>query len=121
MWSGNNYGYDNSEMLMPRLCADTPLTDCTFSFHLTSESVTSYLDFGAPDSSIVTDPTESAWIYIEEKSLRLKSMVTGFRWDQKSEWGKKKTSMLLHQLNAFLALKLLASMDLPEDDIFGIF
>ena len=41
MWSGNEPGYDNTEMLLPGLCADSLLLkdqECIFSFYLTGTS-----------------------------------------------------------------------------------
>ena len=87
MWSGNKDGYDNSEMLMPRLCADNSLTDCIFSVYLSpEEGGTSYVDFGKPDSSIVKDPSKTAWMDIN-KGNDWSSTVNGFRWGP--EWTKK--------------------------------
>lgn len=101
MWSGNFPDYDKSEMLMPGLCDDTLLTDCSFSWYLTGVSGTSYIDFGTPDSSIVTDPSESAWIDIAE-SPWWSSTVKGFRWGPNTEWGNKdKNEYAIKETEAF--------------------
>ena len=72
---------------MPSLCKDSSLTDCIFSFYLTGTDGSSYIDFGTPDTSIVTDVNESVWINIEAEDPWWTSKVNGFRWGP--EWDDK--------------------------------
>jgi hypothetical protein len=60
LWSGNTFFNDPSVMMMPGLCADSSMTECVFSFYLTTTAGSSYIDFGAINTSIVTDDTKIA-------------------------------------------------------------
>jgi len=44
----------------------------------------SYIDFGAVDSSVVTDTDETLWLDITSENYWWSQKVTGFRWG--SEW-----------------------------------
>ena len=66
-------------MVMRGLCRDGSLEVCIFSFYLTGTSGSSYIDFGTIDTSIVTDPSETAWIDIEEAD-EWGNRLNGFRW-----------------------------------------
>ena len=68
---------------MPQLCQDSSLEVCVFSFYLTGTSGSSYIDFGIVDPLIVTEPSESAWIDIEETD-EWGNRVNGFRWGPES-------------------------------------
>ena len=121
MWSGNAFGYDKSEMLMAGLCADIPLEDCSFSWYLTSEVDTSYLDFGKPNSSIVTDQNESAWIDIDKDDLWWSSTVSGFRWSPGTQWGKKDRNEYAFTPTKGLTDTGSSCLFGPEEDIISIF
>ena len=69
LWSGGKTGYDNAEMLMPGLFADSTITENVFSFYMTGLDGASYIDFGAVDPSIVTDPNETFWLDITSENL----------------------------------------------------
>jgi len=78
MWSGNYWQDNRNEMVMRGLCRDGSLEVCIFSFYLTGTSGSSYIDFGTIDTSIVTDPSETAWIDIQEAD-EWGNRLNGFR------------------------------------------
>ena len=79
MWAGNTGSSDETEMLMPNLVADSTISDNIFSFYMTDTDGQSYIDFGAIDSSVVTNSGDV--VYIDSESSEWwKNQVTGFRW-----------------------------------------
>lgn len=81
MWSGNRNGYSDAEMLQPGLFDDNVITQNVFSFYLTGLFGTSYIDFGAIDTSLVTDTNDILWMDILDNDYWWTQKVTGFRWD----------------------------------------
>lgn len=76
---GSEYDWNNiSTQFMEELNTDSNITEMTFSLYLTDDSGSSYIDFGAPNTSVYTDPVVT--IDIEEETEFWASKVTGLRW-----------------------------------------
>jgi len=83
LWNGNVNGYDKKEMLMEKLVADGAISEQTFSFYLDGQSGDSYVDFGAPNTSVMST-SSVAYIPILEETHYWSSKITGFRWGSSS-------------------------------------
>ena len=79
MWSGITDSADQTEMFMNGLMATGGISEKTFSFYLTGVDGESYIDFGAPNESVMDG--DITWININETSDWWTSDVTGFRFD----------------------------------------
>ena len=79
MWSGITDSADQSEMFMNGLMANGGISEKTFSFYLTGVDGDSYIDFGAPNESVMDG--DITWIEINETSDWWTSDLTSFRFD----------------------------------------
>ena len=76
LWSGNSLYAKQDEIFMNKLMASSDISEKIFSFYLTGVKGQSYIDFGAPNQSVMA----SKITYIDIKqSLYWMSEVTGFR------------------------------------------
>ena len=78
MWSGNRSGADTTEMFMYKMYPDSTITERTFSFYMTGLDGQSYLDFGAPNPTLMADVP--IYIDIQDENLWWTEQLVGFRW-----------------------------------------
>ena len=78
MNSGYVTGYDTETQFMEKLASDSNITEKTFSLYLSEDAGASYIDFGAPNTSVYSDPVVT--IDIEDENENWASKITGFRW-----------------------------------------
>lgn len=64
LWSGNKTGYSTDEMIMPKMYADSTITENVFSFYLTNLSGSSYIDFGTPNTAVMSDVNDIIYMDI---------------------------------------------------------
>ena len=64
MWSGNVRGYDTTEMFMYSLLDSEVIDLNIFSFYLTDQDGASYIDFGEPNTSLMSDPADILYLPI---------------------------------------------------------
>ena len=57
MWSGFGDTGPNHALYVPWLLSKGVIDEATFSWYMTGLSGTTYIDFGAPDASIIGDGT----------------------------------------------------------------
>lgn len=70
LWSGNKSSYtDEEEMIMHKMVADSTITEKVFSLYLTNQSSSSYIDFGAPNTAVMSDENAIVWIDILSENL----------------------------------------------------
>ena len=84
-------------MLMNGLCADSASMkdNCVFSFYMTDHSGSSYIDFGAINTAIVTDTSKLVTMDIIEEEFWWAQWVTGFRWG--NEWTDDQTEYKINK------------------------
>jgi len=82
LWSGNtlNSLYDDATMFMPKMTADSTITQKVFSWYMTGQSGKSYIDFGAPNTAVYSSPSSLFWIDILSDDYWWTNRVTGVRW-----------------------------------------
>ena len=83
MWSGET-GIDR-DLFVPWLTQSGALTESTFSWYLTGTDSVSYIDFGAPDPSIVGDGSGVVWLDLDPESPWWTNTVYGLRWGPDSD------------------------------------
>ena len=64
MWSGNKASSDTEEMIMYKMFADSTIDENVFSFYLTDTAGSSYIDFGTPNTAVMSDPADIVYIDI---------------------------------------------------------
>ena len=79
MWSGNVRGYDTTEMFMYSLLDSGVIDLNIFSFYLTDQDGGSYIDFGEPNTSVMSDPNNILYLPIKANDYWWTSEVTGIR------------------------------------------
>ena len=67
LWSGNISGNNDEEMIMNKMFSDSTIDEKTFSFYLTGQSGSSYIDFGTPNTSVMTDSNDIIYIGIQDE------------------------------------------------------
>ena len=85
MWSGNtdDGSYDKTKMFVLEMVADSTITDKIFSWYMSDEQGKTYIDFGAPNSSVF-DASNLVYLPIKNNNYKWASTITGFRWTTNS-------------------------------------
>ena len=54
---------------MNKMVTDSTITEKTFSFYLTDLGSSSYIDFGTPNTAVMSDENDIIWIDIESENI----------------------------------------------------
>ena len=65
---------------MPELFEAGVISESVFSFYLTDLSDNSYIDFGTPNTSVMTSESDLIWIDSNNYRSLWTNNVTGWRW-----------------------------------------
>ena len=55
-------------MIMNKMFSDSTIDEKVFSFYLTGESGSSYIDFGTPNTAVMSDPSSILYIDIQDEN-----------------------------------------------------
>ena len=80
LWSGNKSAAIQEEMIMNKMFDDSTIDEKVFSFYLTDLAGSSYIDFGTPNTAVMSDPADIIWIPIEDDDYWWTAKVQGLRW-----------------------------------------
>lgn len=80
LWSGNKSGNFDEEMFMHKMYTDSTIDEKVFSFYLTGLSGSSYIDFGTPNTAVMSDPADIVYIDIESEDRWWTAQLQGLRW-----------------------------------------
>ena len=80
LWSGNYSAANQDEMIMNKMFDDSTIDEKVFSFYLTDLANDSYIDFGTPNTAVMSDPADIIWIPIEDNDYWWTAKVQGLRW-----------------------------------------
>lgn len=70
LWSGNSDSYTNEEeMIMNKMFTDSTIDEKVFSFYLTDLSESSYIDFGTPNTAVMSDVNDIIYIDIIDNDI----------------------------------------------------
>jgi len=83
-------------MIIPEMVADSTITEKVFSWYLSNEAGKSYIDFGAPNSSVYKS-SELIYMPIKSDSDYWTSSIKGVRWSTNSN---EKTEYKVTERNA---------------------
>lgn len=100
LWSGNVDSYDKSQMLLPSLVKSSTITEAVFSIYMSGTDGETYIDFGKPDTTIMTDPTSIVYLPILSNNSYWSSTIEGFRWGQTMQLEQKEFAV--SKANAFV-------------------
>ena len=91
LWSGNSNSVtlDKTQMFVPEMVKDSTITAKVFSWYMTGKSGKSYVDFGAPNTAVYSDPAKLFYINIESNDYWWTSKIKGMRW--KKNWSDTTT------------------------------
>ena len=64
MWSGNSDDADQSEMFMNVIMEHGDLAEQTFSFYMAGLDSDSYIDFGTPNTAVMSSSSDIVYIDI---------------------------------------------------------
>jgi len=56
-------------MIMNKMVTDSTITEKAFSFYLTDLGSSSYIDFGTPNTAVMSDENDIIWIDIESENI----------------------------------------------------
>ena len=70
-------------MFIPDMVTDSTITDSIFSWYMSGESGSTYIDFGTPNSAIY-DASKLIYISIENNTYWWTNQVRGMRWTTNS-------------------------------------
>mmetsp|Transcript_37247 Transcript_37247/g.49008 ORF Transcript_37247/g.49008 Transcript_37247/m.49008 type:complete len:94 (-) Transcript_37247:550-831(-) len=82
LWAANatNASYDRTQMLVPELVKSTAITRNAFSWYMVRDTGRSYVDFGAPNTSAMSDASALVNLPIKSNSYYWSTDITGFKW-----------------------------------------
>ena len=67
-------------MFMYKMYPDSTISERTFSFYMTGLSGQSYIDFGTPNTAIMTSASDILWMNILSEDYWWSQYITGFKW-----------------------------------------
>ena len=80
LWSGNKSAAVQEEMIMNKMFTDSTIDEKVFSFYLTDLDNSSYIDFGTPNTAVMSDEADIIYIDIEDEDYWWSAKVQGLRW-----------------------------------------
>ena len=82
MWSGFGETGPNHALYVPWLLSKGVIDEATFSWYMTGLSGTTYIDFGAPDASIIGDGTAIQWFDAKSDSVWWTNTISALKWGE---------------------------------------
>ena len=65
---------------MYKMFADSTIDENVFSFYLTDQLGSSYIDFGTPNTAVMSDPADIVYIDIDDDNIWWTAPIQGMRW-----------------------------------------
>ena len=84
-------------MIMNKMLTDSTITEKVFSFYLTDLDGSSYIDFGTPNTSVMSDPSDIIYIDIIDDDVWWTAKIEGLRWGSNMN---DSTEYMITQANA---------------------